>query len=672
MWAPEIGKSYQRWQGAKVRDAAWQARIKTEPASVIKEIDSMFVRQAEKQGPVDTEETQKKAVDYILSIEGGFVENDAGEGPTNFGINSKANPDIDVKNLTKEQAKQIYIDRYFKPSGADKLPPDAALIVADTAVNMGVSFAKQMAADSGGDIEEMTRIRKERYEEIALANPQKAEYLNGWLKRADKTKQEALSLAVGSVTKTEKVQGSSGLVRMTPVNDLVRIRNQADQAVRQNNSVALNAIKARITDSAAMAKEGIPDQDPLSAESFSLFGEQAAEMYSKYNKTQRLARQINKMSGQTNAELVSIINGSDDIASPGQGFAENQVIDNARKQAALQILERRENDPVAFVASTVSEVKNAFDLAETPEQFQSAIAQSLAAQESLGIKNPRLLSSGQVNAYGDKIMMASTPQDVSDFVAGLEQQLGNKHFRAAMGELMEANKLPPALLVIPDLPSAGARDIVAATAFAKLDQLKAGVEKADATQVTELVGQAVSELVQTIPVVEMGAVSMVAAYEETATKLALQMVQRGVSPSDAAERAAKMLWGHYELDGTIRKPQGINFDVQEKASLKIDFDKFNYDVPPDLLGSRNEQEAKNEWVDLIDKHSRLYTNPEGTGVQLWAMGMDGVLYRVTKDGEQVEYTFDELQTVSAPRNRREVRERQQREINLRNQIGDLP
>ena len=50
--------------------------------------------------------TAVDAINYLINkIEGtGTVANDAGRGLTRFGINQTANPDLDVANLTREQA----------------------------------------------------------------------------------------------------------------------------------------------------------------------------------------------------------------------------------------------------------------------------------------------------------------------------------------------------------------------------------------------------------------------------------------------------------------------------------------------------------------------------------------------------------------------------------------
>lgn len=74
-------------------------------------------------------------IQSLLGREGGYVADDAGAGPTNFGINSRANPDVDVANLTPQKAAEIYRERYWNPIGADNLPPEMQSAAFDASVN---------------------------------------------------------------------------------------------------------------------------------------------------------------------------------------------------------------------------------------------------------------------------------------------------------------------------------------------------------------------------------------------------------------------------------------------------------------------------------------------------------------------------------------------------------
>lgn len=92
-------------------------------------------------------ENWEKSIEFVLKEEGGengeLVPNDKG-GYTKFGISTAANPDIDIPNLTKEAAKQIYRERYWNACKCDELPWPYSIAVFDAAVNQGEGAARRM------------------------------------------------------------------------------------------------------------------------------------------------------------------------------------------------------------------------------------------------------------------------------------------------------------------------------------------------------------------------------------------------------------------------------------------------------------------------------------------------------------------------------------------------
>lgn len=78
----------------------------------------------------------------VISHEGGY-SNDAKDpgGETNFGISKRAYPQVDIKNLTRDAAKQIYKRDYWDRAQCDKLPPTLAYLLFDAAVNSGIGQA---------------------------------------------------------------------------------------------------------------------------------------------------------------------------------------------------------------------------------------------------------------------------------------------------------------------------------------------------------------------------------------------------------------------------------------------------------------------------------------------------------------------------------------------------
>lgn len=125
-------------------------------------------------------------VSKVMEIEGGYVANDAGKGETNRGINKTANPDVDVKNLTREQAVALYKERYWNGIGADSLPANIRAIAFDAAVNQGVSTANRLVAAAGGDPEKLIELRRAEYQKLIERNPEKfGKYEKSWMSRLD-------------------------------------------------------------------------------------------------------------------------------------------------------------------------------------------------------------------------------------------------------------------------------------------------------------------------------------------------------------------------------------------------------------------------------------------------------------------------------------------------------
>lgn len=165
-------------------------------------------------------------IQWVIGIEGGFVADDAGKGATNLGINSAANPDVDVKNLTPAKAAEIYRERYWNGIGADRLPENMRAIAMDAAVNQGVSAANWMVAQAmkaEDPAQALIDIRRAEYQKLIAKNPGKfKQYENSWNARLDAL-QTNLS-TVGSPPKTlnEQVSRIESMYRSGAIDDQTR------------------------------------------------------------------------------------------------------------------------------------------------------------------------------------------------------------------------------------------------------------------------------------------------------------------------------------------------------------------------------------------------------------------------------------------------------------------
>ncbi len=86
----------------------------------------------------------------ILQYEGGYTSDPKDRGNwttgtigkgeckgTKYGISAMAYPKLDIKNLTEEQAKEIYYNGYWVKVGLDNIDPKLAVQVFDAAIQHG-------------------------------------------------------------------------------------------------------------------------------------------------------------------------------------------------------------------------------------------------------------------------------------------------------------------------------------------------------------------------------------------------------------------------------------------------------------------------------------------------------------------------------------------------------
>lgn len=92
------------------------------------------------------------AIDFVLQNEGG-LSNDPQDfgGLTNFGISQKTYPDVDIKNLTRDEAKEIYRKDYWHYDTIENQRVATKLF--DAAVNMGPVRAVRILQLALGAIE---------------------------------------------------------------------------------------------------------------------------------------------------------------------------------------------------------------------------------------------------------------------------------------------------------------------------------------------------------------------------------------------------------------------------------------------------------------------------------------------------------------------------------------
>jgi len=147
-------------------------------------------------------------IEVVLHHEGGYVNDpkDPG-GETNFGVAKRSHPDVDIKNLTKDGAKEIYKEVYWDKNKVESLSEDLRHIYFDMCVNQGRGRAvkilqqsanakgaglkvdggmgpKTIAAMDGVELDRVRAYRVKYYADLVTRKPDLEKFYFGWFRRA--------------------------------------------------------------------------------------------------------------------------------------------------------------------------------------------------------------------------------------------------------------------------------------------------------------------------------------------------------------------------------------------------------------------------------------------------------------------------------------------------------
>lgn len=423
---PEAKRKLKEYARSTLVNATGRGEIDRNPAAWNTELNGMDSKAAGGSGKAGT--GFNSIMEHIFKKEGGYAANDGNGSPVNFGINQGANPDIDVKNLTKEKAAQIYKQRYWDAIGGDNLSPGVALMAMDAAVNQGVGFAKDMLQKSGGDINAMAAMRRDRYEEIIQKNPSKAKYAKVWEDRvASALKQAGADVVVtplapdGTAQNTGRVKIGAPWFDLATFDEQQKFKQYAENKFnemqnelnkeRQNLASGLDLETRNITE---MVSRGVaPEGSPRSLGDFQKAynnPERAAQAYAGYQTAWDTAQTTSKFNGMPTEALANVMKEPPPDAKDPD-FAVKSNFQQIRQSAAVGIIAARQKDPWAYAQATKD--FNAGIADPSKPDFADVIKQRAAAlpmlMEKYGVATPSVLTEAEASVIGER--MAQLPAD---------------------------------------------------------------------------------------------------------------------------------------------------------------------------------------------------------------------------------------------------------------------
>lgn len=126
-----------------------------------------------------------QALALVLKFEGGYVNDpDDPGGETKYGISKRSYPNVDIRNLTPELAGTIYQNDYWGPAGCAHLTPGMAVVVFDSAVNVGVRRAVEWLGQYP-DADDYLWHRLAYYRGLVQAKATMGKFFVGWVRRLE-------------------------------------------------------------------------------------------------------------------------------------------------------------------------------------------------------------------------------------------------------------------------------------------------------------------------------------------------------------------------------------------------------------------------------------------------------------------------------------------------------
>jgi hypothetical protein len=159
------------------------------------------------------------AIDYVINREGGIDETDKVGGLTKYGISQKQYPNLDIDNLTKDQAHDIYRKDYVPYVAKDPYAakdPKYATALLDTAINQGPTKARLFSAQAKGDVGALLDARQQHYDDLVATPAGQVKYGDksaGWKNRLA---QLATDLAPGTDAQAAEQAGPPSSAQPAP------------------------------------------------------------------------------------------------------------------------------------------------------------------------------------------------------------------------------------------------------------------------------------------------------------------------------------------------------------------------------------------------------------------------------------------------------------------------
>lgn len=325
----------------------------------------------------------------------------------------------------------------------------------------------------------------------------------------------------------------------------------------------------------------------------------------------------------------------------GEGFKEDNQLYQHLTNVGVGLMKQQQTDPAAYVAKYSPAVQRAFVAAQqdgTPEAYQAYARTTLAEQQRLGVRQPKLLS----DAAADQLVANFNGQlDGGESAAVMieqQQQLWGKDFPAVLQQV--GNKLPAeAQVIATGLPKDVAARM-ASVATIKDSELNAGLQKGQKDEIVQSVQSEMQSFAGSLQG-QSGGINTYSTMYKAALRTATSYVLQGESPKDAAKRVVGgMVNDKYDFFGTYRVPKTQDTEAVSRGAVQamrqIKPDEL---MPLPGIGGVTEEQNLKQLHGALQSSGQWVPNEDESGLSLTLNG-----YRVRgKDGQPITRSWSDLQ-----------------------------
>lgn len=344
-------------------------------------------------------------IDFVMNdIEGGGKYVKDGDGYAKYGINSVANPSVDVKGLTPEAATEIYKTKYWDKK-LDNFSPAFQAVAFDALVNHGNDKDTwQMIQQANGNPLALVSLRQKEYARLVAENPEKyAKNEAGWARRLETLTEFSDTLEGGGAEFLQNVS-------LVDPKIIANIKGRIPQAIKdQDISIEHQAKKVREADIVTK----ISNEDKLLTETVYNEGLSLNDRISEIRRNDLAGNITDNFATESIAYLNSKVEGKATVSADKKYEAFNRLSDEL-KQVRLNLGGTSEKgEEVTIDEKTLTEY----------QKFQGSVVKSLAAGE-ITEAEARIFTKDFSGAVMQAIEANQSPGGIGRIMPGVQDPYG--------------------------------------------------------------------------------------------------------------------------------------------------------------------------------------------------------------------------------------------------------